>query len=81
MKVGPVIRALEPSADVELVHTGQHYDQRMSDGFFEDLRLPKPDVNLEVGSGTHAEQTAGVMVAYERYLPSATSTRWSSSGT
>jgi UDP-N-acetylglucosamine 2-epimerase (non-hydrolysing) len=68
MKVGPVIRALEPSADVELVHTGQHYDQRMSDGFFEDLRLPKPDVNLEVGSGTHAEQTAGVMVAYESYL-------------
>jgi UDP-N-acetylglucosamine 2-epimerase (non-hydrolysing) len=68
MKVGPVIRALEPAADVELVHTGQHYDQRMSDGFFEDLHLPKPDVNLEVGSGTHAEQTAGVMVAYERYL-------------
>jgi UDP-N-acetylglucosamine 2-epimerase (non-hydrolysing) len=68
MKIGPVIRALEPRADVELVHTGQHYDQRMSEGFFEDLRLPKPDVNLEVGSGTHAEQTAGVMVAFERYL-------------
>lgn len=68
MKVGPVIRALNGRADVELVHTGQHYDTRMSDGFFEDLRLPKPDVNLEVGSGTHAEQTAGVMVAFERYL-------------
>jgi UDP-N-acetylglucosamine 2-epimerase (non-hydrolysing) len=68
MKVGPVIRGLEARADVELVHTGQHYDQRMSEGFFDDLRLPRPDVNLEVGSGSHAEQTAGVMVAYERYL-------------
>ena len=53
---------------MELVHTGQHYDQRMSDGFFTDLRLPEPDVDLEVGSGTHAEQTGTVMVAFERYL-------------
>ena len=68
MKVGPVIRALEPDAEVELVHTGQHYDQRMSDGFFTDLGLPEPDVNLEIGSGTHAEQTGAVMVAFERYL-------------
>ena len=55
-------------AEVELVHTGQHYDERMSAGFFRDLGIPEPDVNLEVGSGTHAEQTAGVLVAYERYL-------------
>jgi UDP-N-acetylglucosamine 2-epimerase (non-hydrolysing) len=68
MKVGPVISALRGELDVELVHTGQHYDQRMSDGFFQDLGLPKPDVNLEVGSGSHAEQTAGVMIAFERYL-------------
>lgn len=68
MKVGPVYRALEPHADVELVHTGQHYDERMSESFFRELRLPEPDINLGVGSGTHAEQTAGVMVAYERYL-------------
>lgn len=68
MKVGPVIAALSDHLEVELVHTGQHYDQRMSDGFFADLGLPTPDVNLEVGSGSHAEQTAGVMVAFERYL-------------
>ena len=48
------------------MHTGQHYDANMSDNFFRDLRLPQPDFNLEVGSGTHAEQTAGVMVAYEK---------------
>lgn len=68
MKVGPVIRALEGDAAVELVHTGQHYDAGMSDAFFRDLGLPEPDVNLGVGPGTHAEQTAGVLVAYERYL-------------
>lgn len=68
MKVGPVIRALAPDADVELVHTGQHYDEQMYRTFFRELRLPEPDVDLGVGSGTHAEQTAGVMVAFERYL-------------
>lgn len=68
MKVGPVLRALEGQADVELVHTGQHYDRAMSEQFFADLGLPEPDVNLGVGSGSHAEQTAGVMVAFERHL-------------
>jgi UDP-N-acetylglucosamine 2-epimerase (non-hydrolysing) len=68
MKVGPVLRALETDADVELVHTGQHYDDAMSAQFFTDLDLPTATVNLGVGSGTHAEQTAAVMVAYEKHL-------------
>lgn len=69
MKVGPLVPALrEAGALVELVHTGQHYDERMSAGFFRDLGIPEPDTNLEVGSGSHAEQTAGVLVAFERYL-------------
>jgi UDP-N-acetylglucosamine 2-epimerase (non-hydrolysing) len=48
------------------VHTGQHYDANMSDAFFADLGMPQPDVHLEIGSGTHAEQTGGVMIAYEK---------------
>lgn len=68
MKVGPVMRALEDYADVELVHTGQHYDEQMYRTFFRELGLPEPGVDLGIGSGTHAEQTAGVMVAFERYL-------------
>lgn len=69
MKVAPLYHALlRESAwcKVRLVHTGQHYDVNMSDAFFRDLRLPDPEVHLGVGSGTHAEQTAGVMVAYEK---------------
>lgn len=69
MKVGPLVPALrEAGATVELAHTGQHYDERMSAGFFRDLGIPEPDVNLEIGSGSHAEQTAGVLVAFERHL-------------
>ena len=68
MKVGPLIKALADRVDVELVHTGQHYDSAMSKSFFQDLDLPDPDVNLGVGSGSHAQQTAGVMVAFERHL-------------
>lgn len=68
MKVGPVIDALSGRADLELVHTGQHYDHAMSESFFRDLGLPEPDVNLGIGSGTHAEQTGQVMIAYERHL-------------
>jgi len=68
MKVAPLYHALvrEAWCEVRLVHTGQHYDANMSDAFFSDLALPEPDHHLGVGSGTHAEQTAGVMVAYER---------------
>ena len=67
MKIGPVARALEAYDDVEfrLVHTGQHYDERMSKVFFEELALPRPHTDLGVGSGTHSEQTAGVMLAFE----------------
>ena len=68
MKIAPLYHALkdEPWADVRLIHTGQHYDKNMSDAFFEDFSLPKPHLHLGVGSGTHAEQTAGVMLAYEK---------------
>ena len=68
MKVGPVMKALAGHAQVELVHTGQHYDDRMSSNFFRDLAIPQPDINLGVGSGSHAEQTAGVLIAYEEHL-------------
>ena len=68
MKVGPVLRALEGRADTSLVHTGQHYDDHMSTVFFRELGIPFPDVNLGVGSGSHAEQTAAVMVAFEKHL-------------
>lgn len=68
MKVGPVIKALMDVADIELVHTGQHYDRAMSQSFFDELSLPAPDVNLGVGSGSHAAQTAAVMVTYEKHL-------------
>ena len=67
MKVAPLYHALhgQPWCRVRLVHTGQHYDANMSDAFFRDLGLPRPDLHLGVGSGSHAEQTAHVMVAYE----------------
>jgi UDP-N-acetylglucosamine 2-epimerase (non-hydrolysing) len=67
IKAAPVIAAIGArSIPQRVVHTGQHYDERMSDVFFEELGLPVPDVNLGVGSGTHAEQTAAAMVGLER---------------
>jgi UDP-N-acetylglucosamine 2-epimerase (non-hydrolysing) len=67
IKAAPVIRALhERGVSQRVIHTGQHYDDRMSDVFFRELDLPAPDVNLGVGSGTHAEQTAATMVGLER---------------
>jgi len=66
MKAAPVIRALDARATGQrLIHTGQHYDARMSQVFFEDLGLPRPEVDLGVGSGSHAGQTAALMVALE----------------
>jgi UDP-N-acetylglucosamine 2-epimerase (non-hydrolysing) len=68
MKVAPLYHRLaaESWCKTKLVHTGQHYDVNMSDAFFRDLNLPEPDFHLGVGSGSHAEQTGGVMIAYER---------------
>jgi UDP-N-acetylglucosamine 2-epimerase (non-hydrolysing) len=70
MKAAPVIAALGnyPHVSQLLVHTGQHYDQNMSDIFFKELGLPEPDVNLEVGSGSHAVQTAEVMMRFEQVV-------------
>ena len=71
MKIAPIIRALQPyGGRIEhiLVHTGQHYDLKMSSSFFADLDMPEPDVNLEVGSGSHAQQTAKVMMKIEPVL-------------
>ena len=67
MKVAPVLAALRARGilDQILVHTGQHYDANMSDIFFQQLGIPSPDVNLEVGSGTHARQTADIMTRLE----------------
>jgi UDP-N-acetylglucosamine 2-epimerase (non-hydrolysing) len=68
MKMAPILRAFaahQPAIPAILVHTGQHYDKDMSDRLFADLRLPRPDINLEVGSGTHAVQTAEVMRRFE----------------
>ena len=74
MKIAPIIKALDARKQAgghlryRLVHTGQHYDARMSGDFFAQLGIPEPDVNLEVGSGTQAEQTAAIMVRYEKLL-------------
>lgn len=71
MKVKPVLDALEQrGAKTTLIHTGQHYDQAMSDVFFADIGLRQPDVHLGAGSGTQAEQTARVMLAFEKALVS-----------
>lgn len=70
MKVAPLYHALknERWATVVIVHTGQHYDANMSDAFFDDLNLPKPHVYLGIGSGSHAEQVARVMIEYEKVI-------------
>jgi UDP-N-acetylglucosamine 2-epimerase (non-hydrolysing) len=74
MKVAPIIDALEAARargvrlEYRLIHTGQHYDRAMSSSFFEELGIPEPHLNLDVGSGTQAEQAAGIMVRYEHVL-------------
>ena len=59
------MRLRQDAFDVKIVHTGQHYDAAMSDSFFTDLGLPEPDFHLGVGSASHAEQTAKIMLAFE----------------
>jgi len=71
MKIAPIIDAMKEHPDrisQILVHTGQHYDRAMSQSFFEDLGMPEPDINLGVGSGSHAEQTGQVMIAFEKVV-------------
>jgi UDP-N-acetylglucosamine 2-epimerase (non-hydrolysing) len=68
MKIAPLYHALAPESwcRTHIVHTGQHYDYNMSASFFSDLRLPEPGFHLEIGSGSHAEQTGRVMIEYEK---------------
>jgi len=74
MKIAPIIEAIKQSQEkglaleYRLVHTGQHYDEKMSDTFFKELNIPFPDVNLECGGGTQAEQTAYIMLKFEQEL-------------
>src|SRR5256885_13603227 len=74
MKIAPIIRAMESRKSqggalrYRLVHTGQHYDARMSGDFFQQLGIPRPDINLAAGSGTQAEQTSAIMTGYEALL-------------
>ncbi|MEI8058694.1 MAG: UDP-N-acetylglucosamine 2-epimerase (non-hydrolyzing) [Ferruginibacter sp.] len=74
MKIAPIIKAIKAAQatgkniEYRLVHTGQHYDKKMSDSFFEQLGIPEPDINLECGGGTQAEQTAAIMVKFEQEL-------------
>src|SRR3989441_5901646 len=70
VKIAPIIEAMKDIGLIEtvLVHTGQHYDYLMSRAFFEDLAIPEPDFHLGIGAGTHAEQTAKVMVQFEQVL-------------
>lgn len=74
MKIAPIIEAIKKEESkgknihYRLIHTGQHYDKKMSGDFFEQLGIPEPDINLESGSGTQAEQTAAIMTRYEKVL-------------
>lgn len=69
IKIAPLIHAIQKTKmEYRLVHTGQHYDKAMSETFFEELNIPQPDVNLACGGGSQAEQTAAIMVAFEKEL-------------
>ena len=74
MKIAPIIDAIKKkqlegiALHYQLVHTGQHYDKNLSDTFFEELNIPLPDINLNVQSGTQAEQTAAIMIGFEKVL-------------
>jgi len=79
MKIAPIINAIKKAQQkgknisFRLIHTGQHYDRNMSGSFFEQLGIPEPDVNLGAGGGTQAEQTAAIMIGYEKLLMEAKS--------
>jgi UDP-N-acetylglucosamine 2-epimerase (non-hydrolysing) len=74
MKIAPIIHAINQAnnplkvIEYRLIHTGQHYDANMSETFFQELEIPKPHFNLNIGSGTQAEQTAGIMIGYEKLI-------------
>ena len=74
MKIAPIIHAIQKEIDngknlsYRLIHTGQHYDKKMSGDFFDQLEIPQPHANLESGGGTQAEQTANIMVRFEKEL-------------
>src|SRR5439155_7086063 len=70
MKMAPILESLRPNPEIQpfLVHTGQHYDAEMSRVFFDELGLPEPDQNLEIGSGTHGRQTGQIMSAFDALL-------------
>ena len=69
MKIAPIVRAIEAHGGLgyRIIHTGQHYDREMNDVFFEELGIPEPDVFMAAGGGSHAQQTAKIMVAFEEY--------------
>ncbi|MBI2106988.1 UDP-N-acetylglucosamine 2-epimerase (non-hydrolyzing) [Candidatus Woesearchaeota archaeon] len=70
VKIASFIKETSKHNDIQniLVHTGQHYDEKMSESFFRELSIPKPDINLGIGSGSHAEQTAKIMIEFEKVL-------------
>lgn len=75
MKIGPIIHAIHKynktatkKIEYRLIHTGQHYDKTMSESFFQQLNIPEPNINLGAGGGTQAEQTAAIMIGYEKAL-------------
>lgn len=73
MKIAPIIQEIDRNKkykriDYRIIHTGQHYDYLMSKKFFDDLKLPRPKFNLNVGSGSHSEQTAKIMIGYEKII-------------
>lgn len=69
MKIAPIVRALQACNDLsfKIIHTGQHYDREMNDVFFEELGIPEPDVFMAAGGGSHAQQTAKIMIAFEEF--------------
>ena len=72
IKIAPIVHAIQKAQKTRqniqyrLLHTGQHYDEKMSDTFFRELNIPEPDVNLGCGGGTQSEQTAAIILAFEK---------------